>query len=194
MGGVSRHDGLDHGGLTSHFGRVQRWDLHPRCPVPDPVGVIFCADEILRSEIWTSVQEELQDDGEWPEDRPWDLVMRITTYGGPKVTPRMTQWWFVHVIAPCQYAGSAVSFLQEMEGTKLLPFPEGYSTSLPTGQSRGGRGPKKQRIGGGHAGFAYTPDAYGPPKGKGNKGKGGKGKGGQGKGGKPKGGKGVPSK
>ena len=67
---------------------------------PQPWGMIFCADEILRSEIWQSVAEALQDKGEWPAVRPWDFVIKVTTYGGAEATQAMILWWFTHVAAP----------------------------------------------------------------------------------------------
>ena len=96
---------------------------------PTQWGVIFCADEIIRSEVWMATAEDLQDKGDWPVDRPWDLVLRVTTYGGADSNQKMSHWWFTHVVAPCQRAGSPVSFIQEIEGAKLLPMPDGFTTS-----------------------------------------------------------------
>ena len=92
---------------------------------PTNWGIISCADEIVRSEIWSSTAEGLHDSKAWPADQPWDLVIRMTTYGGTDSTTTMGHWWFIHAVAACQRAGSAIAYLQDVEGTKLLPMPDG---------------------------------------------------------------------
>ena len=99
-------------------------------------GVIFCADEIVRSEVWQTLAEELQDSGAWPAARPWDKVVCLSTFGGADGTFRMTHWWKIHVESPCQRAGSAISFLQQIEGTMLLPMPDGMTTGSASGPPR----------------------------------------------------------
>ena len=92
---------------------------------------------------------------------------------------------------PCQNA-RPIAFLQELEGTSLLPMPGGMSSSssLPADhsaasqpQNRGGKNKKNKN----HNKPNHTPYTPEPHQGKG-KGKGGKGKGHEGKG--KKGGKG----
>merc|ERR1712194_834108 len=95
---------------------------------PNHWGVIFCADEIMRSEIWTSTAEDLYDSGNLPDEMPWGLIIRLTSFGGAECTTQANHWWTRHVLWPCQKTeSSARSYLQEVEGTHLLPFPEGYS-------------------------------------------------------------------
>ena len=159
---------------------------------PQNWGIIFCGDALTRSERWNEIAEGLKDSGSWPEHRPWDLVMRLTTYGGEDSTIAQQHWWSHRVIYPCQSTKPLVA-LQELEGTALLPMPGGMTSSStvpdraassqqPHNNNRPRNKPKnkKQR----HA--APTPyQAPAPHKGDG-KGKGGKGKAhdGKGKGGK----------
>ena len=96
---------------------------------PTQWGVIYCADEILRSEHWAVLAEELQDAGAWPNDLPWDKVVRLSTFGGNDSTMRMAHWWKLRAEVPCQRAGSPIAFLQHVEGTKMLPMPEGMISS-----------------------------------------------------------------
>merc|ERR1712194_576359 len=95
---------------------------------PNYWGVIYCADEIMRGEIWTSTAEDLFDADRLPADMPWDLILRLTSFGGSECTTQSSHWWTRHVLWPCQRSeASARTYLQEVEGTHLLPFPEGFS-------------------------------------------------------------------
>ena len=168
---------------------------------PNHWGVIFCADEIMRSEIWTSTAEDLYDAGNLPVDMPWDLILRLTSFGGAECTTQANHWWTRHVIWPGQKAvPAAKSYLQEVEGTDLLPFPEGYS-AVEFSNPR----PRANRTrGGGRRTPVWDQGPYTPPpQGKNGKGKGsnnGKGKGPKGnkgknaKGDKSKGAKGASEK
>ena len=49
----------------------------------------------------------------------------------------MVQWWFTHVAAPVQHARSPVAFLQKLEGTSLLPMPDGMASSSSAPPSSG---------------------------------------------------------
>ena len=165
---------------------------------PNHWGIVYCADEIIRSEVWASTAESLQDDGEWPEDLPWDKVIQMTTYGGAHITQLMSHWWYVHVTVPCGRSGSAISLLQTIEGTNLLPMPDGYTSASPNGPRRA---PKKNRPSTtSSSGGASSWDPRGPvfppwqDKPKGGKGKGKGGQKGKDKGGKDKGGKGKTAK
>ena len=136
----------------------------------------------MRSEAWDDLAEELQDEGQFPETRPWETVIQLTTFGGKHIGQSWSHWWYMHVQAPSQRAGSATSFLQDIEGTRLLPFPEGFTTALPK-SSGGGRNPRKHRAKSSSSSAPYPPVA--PWSGKGGKGsKGGKGKDSKGKKGK----------
>merc|ERR1712086_221858 len=103
---------------------------------PQHWGIIFCADELTRSERWNEIAEVLKGAGSWPEVRPWDLVMKMTTYGGAESTIAIQHWWSLHVLFPCQSTRPLAS-LQELEGTSLLPMPGGMSSSstLPAAHS-----------------------------------------------------------
>merc|ERR1712194_735835 len=115
-------------------GLAQLVALHPQ-----QWGIIFCAEEILRSEMWQKVAEDLQDKGTWPADgvsgRPWGHVLRVTTFGGPDSTYAMQHWWSTHVLFPCQTARSPMAFLQGVEGTSLLPMPGGMTVTTASASS-----------------------------------------------------------
>merc|ERR1712086_1128329 len=95
---------------------------------PQHWGIIFCGDELTRSERWNEIAEGLKDSGSWPEDRPWDLVVKLTTYGGEESTIAQQHWWSHRVIFPCQ-STRPLAALQEIEGTSLLPMPGGMTSS-----------------------------------------------------------------
>ena len=105
---------------------------------PNQWGILFAADETLRSEVWQKVQQDMQDKGTWPAVRPWDQVIKVTTYGGPESTYALQHWWSIHVLFPCQQA-KPLAFLQGVEGTNLIPMPNGMmnvAASSSGGDSR----------------------------------------------------------
>merc|ERR1712085_176297 len=116
--------------LISLGGVSQLNDLHPQ-----HWGVVYCADELLRSELWQSVSDGLADTLALPDVNPWDYVIRVTTYGGPEATPAMVHWWYMHVAAAVQHAGSPTAFVQRLEGTHFLPTPSGMSASAEGAQT-----------------------------------------------------------
>ena len=162
-------------------------DLYPR-----HWGVVYCADEIMRAEIWNRLAEELEDKSMWPAALPWDYVIQLSTYGGGGTNFEMLQWWQSHVVLPCQNQTSPINFIQRLEGTELLPSPHGWAASAHRSAPRSDSAPPNKRKrngtrggnrggGGGHSGRAGqlgAPD-YGPPQHHhdNNKGKGGKNKG-----------------
>ena len=99
-------------------------DLHPQ-----QWGIVYMADELLRSELWQSVSDGLADTLALPDVNPWDYVIRVTTYGGPEATQAMVHWWYMRVTAAIQHAGSSTAFVQRLEGTHFLPTPDGMSSS-----------------------------------------------------------------
>ena len=152
------------------------------------------------------MDEELREDEEYvPGGMARDIIIRRTTFGGADGTPAMTHWWFLHAVGACQQAGSAVQFLQAIEGTTMLPFPDGYTTPSPTYAVRAAGNPsnprKKQKKGpwtpqhwnqghqGQHSGQQQHQGGGWQKPHKGGKGKDAKGKG-KGKDGKGKDGKG----
>merc|ERR1712194_853828 len=98
---------------------------------PQHWGIIFCCDVLTRSERWNEIAEGLKESGSWPADRPWDKVMKLTTYGGEESTIAQQHWWSHRVIFPCQ-STRPLAALQEMEGTSLLPMPGGMTSSSST--------------------------------------------------------------
>ena len=175
---------------------------------PQQWGVIFCADELLRSEMWSDIAEDLIDRGVFPELRPWDEVLRISTFGGAETTHAMTAWWNEHVVYPCQQASSPINFVQKVEGTRLLPLPGGMTfvggadQAPPNkrGRSHNGSSNRNSHESPASSSFApwSQPEAKGHGKHQKNQGKGhDKGNKGQDKGGKNKshkGGKGSSKK
>ena len=159
---------------------------------PQHWGIIFCGDALTRSERWNEIAEGLKDSGAWPVDRPWDKVMKLTTYGGDESTVAQQHWWSHRVIFPCQ-STRPLAALQELEGTSLLPMPGGMTSSSSTDRAASAQQPhnnnhkkakNKPRSKNNHLGAPTPYPAPAPHHGNG-KGKGGKDKGhGKGKGGK----------
>jgi hypothetical protein len=111
---------------------------------PTQWGIIYCADELMRSEQWKKLQEGLQDSGSWPTFRPWDHVIRLSTYGGPDSPYAMQHWWSLHVIFPCQQGmRSPMAFLRGVEGTDMLPMPGGMTVTSAASSS--GAAPQQDR-------------------------------------------------
>ena len=49
----------------------------------------------------------------------------------------MSHWWDIHVLLPCRQPGSPFHFIQKIEGTTLLPLPQGMTSfASSTGSSR----------------------------------------------------------
>ena len=112
---------------------------------PAQWGVVFCADEIMRAEIWNRLAEELEDKKAWPEHRPWDFVIKLSTYGGSSTSFDMLQWWQSHVLLPCQNQSSPLRFIQRLEGTELLPSPLGWTASSSHQAPRSNSAPPNKR-------------------------------------------------
>ena len=120
-------------------------DLIEQYPGDNYWGVIYGADETLRSEVWARIAQNLRYEGQWPEEFCWDYVIQVSTYGGAVSTPEMSHWWKMHVEAPCRLAGTAaIKFVQELEGTNLFPTPKGYLTHQAGAQNYGGGGGNKK--------------------------------------------------
>ena len=111
----------------------------------------------------------------------------------------MSHWWDIHVLIPCRQPGSPFHFIQKIEGTTLLPLPQGMtsfgssagsSRDAPSGVPRQDRRKDNKRQKNNHVWAAPAQGAGAPwnasenKGGKGHKGGGGKGHGGGGKGGK----------
>ena len=97
----------------------------------------------------------------------------------------MVQWWFTHVAAPVQHGSTPIAFLQNLEGTSLLPMPGGLASPSDaphsSGLARSNRHKTKSK-----GGQSSAPPAPYPPtetqsknKGKGKNNKGNKGQGGK---------------
>ena len=97
-----------------HDGIKQLCQLFPR-----HWGVIFCADEILRGEMWDSIADDLEDEGKLPANLPWDHIMSITTFG--KAVGDHQHFWNTYVVWPCQAPGNAKVVVKEMEGSVHVP-------------------------------------------------------------------------
>ena len=106
---------------------------------PKHWGVVFCADQTCRQEMWEELSEELEEAEDWTtdEDGAWDKVIRLSTYGGSYSNTKMLHWWNHHVVFPLQTPSSAVAFLQDLEGTNLLPFPTGMLSTSASSASTG---------------------------------------------------------
>ena len=154
---------------------------------PHAWGLIFCADELMRSEGWDKIREELEDDREWPENLPWNKVIQMSTYG--RGDPDRQHWWFTHVIAPATTGGGGRATVAQLDGCAHLPAEDGLfgqgsnrTDAKPRGR-RAGRGavvrnnvpnaaPHGKFMGQGKGGYHQDNWDHGKAKGKGNKNKG----------------------
>ena len=166
--------------LANYYrGIEQLVTLYPNC-----WGLVFCADELMRSEGWDKIREELEDDEEWPEELPWDLVIRQSSYG--KGDAERQHWWFTHVVAPATQGGGK-PMVAQLEGSTNLPSEDGLFNGSGGGKSRqrsrGSRGGNQSKKGNGqNSGKGYNNGGKGKyvehgwdsgkAKGKGNKNKG----------------------
>ena len=104
----------------------------------------------MRSEVWQATYDELLDAELLPDVRPWEHVIKLTMYGSPVATPQSVHWWYTHVVGACLRPGNALSIVQQVEGTTLLPLPHSTSPNFSTNNSlgntgRGSRSAKRQR-------------------------------------------------
>ena len=164
---------------------------------PSSWGLIWAADETMRSEQWAVLKEELVDAKTWPADRPWDEVLARTTFG--KGDPARLHFWNLHVVYPATHTGGGLRTVQALEGTKYIPTVDGLfsglgssssgghaaSTGAPSDQSRGGmkrrNTPNNRRARGGsgapqNQNAVHVGDSVDYRNAKGGDGKGGKGK------------------
>ena len=136
---------------------------------PSSWGLIWAADETMRSEQWGYMKEQLVDAKSWPETRPWDEVLARTTFGKGDVTTQ--HFWNLHVVIPATQTGGGVRVVQELEGTKHLPSTDGLfmgmnsSSSQPAGSSTTDR--QKVSSGTRRAGRRRPPAASAAPQGTG---------------------------
>ena len=104
---------------------------------PSSWGLVWAADEIMRSEQWGQLKEELVDAKAWPEDRPWDEVIARTTFGKGDITRQ--HYWNTHVVYPATQSGGGLRTVQALEGTKHIPSVDGLYTGMASGSSGSAR-------------------------------------------------------
>ena len=118
---------------------------------PSSWGLIWAADETMRSEQWAQLKEELVDAKSWPADRPWDEVIGRTTFG--KGDPARLHFWNLHVVYPATQTGGGLRTVQALEGTKYIPSVDGLFTGVGSSSSAaasstpGGQSQEQQRGG-----------------------------------------------
>ena len=115
---------------------------------PNAWGLIFCADELMRSEVWDKIREEMEDDRAWPEKLPWDVVIKMSCYGRGDADRQ--HWWFTHVVAPASSGGGGRGTVAKLEGSSNLPSTDGlYHSEQPrsSGKARGRRAGDASRRG-----------------------------------------------
>ena len=107
---------------------------------PTRWGVIFTAEESMRNEQWKLAADLLQDEGVLPTVRPWEFVIQYTTYGGRLSGKDYDRWWSEHVVLPLQTLGAnaVTRYLQDLDGTRYMPMPEGMvDTGSSSSNSKG---------------------------------------------------------
>ena len=102
--------------------------------------MIFTAEEAMRSEQWKLAADLLQDEGVLPTVRPWEFVIQYTTYGGRLSGKDYDRWWSEHVVLPLQTlgAGAVTRYLQDLDGTRYMPMPEGMVDTGSSGSNSKG--------------------------------------------------------
>ena len=88
---------------------------------PEAWGLVYAADEVMRSEVWDDMRDELVTEGRWPSMHPWNLVIKLSTFGC--ASGKRSHWWYLHVLAPAQKGGKEL--IKSLEGTSLVPSPDG---------------------------------------------------------------------
>ena len=111
---------------------------------PSAWGIVFTADEIMRSEQWDIIHETLVDEGLQDSAFPWNKVISASAFG--KATGDIRHWWDTHVLFPVQSsgAGGARVKIAEIEGSENLPTEDGRYGWVP-GKNRGNGGSRKAR-------------------------------------------------
>ena len=111
---------------------------------PSAWGIVFTADEIMRSEQWDIIQETLVDDGADDQTYPWNKVIAASAFG--RSSGDIRHWWDTHVVFPVQSsgAGGARVKVAEIEGSENLPTEDGRFGWVP-GKNRGGGGSRRSK-------------------------------------------------
>ena len=185
--------------LDDYFGGIEQLTTI----FPKQWGLIYMADELIRSEVWGDMREEIEDGGQLEEKGLWNRIIANSTYG--KADPERTHWWYLHVTAPAT-TGQGRAMVSDLEGTSLLPSSDGLfgstsrnasSTAASSTPQTGGPPRSKRRVRqyGRAVNYAAgkSENNYHEQNGSGKKGYGGKG-GGNDKGGSSSSGKGSGGK
>ena len=111
---------------------------------PSAWGIIFTADEIMRSEQWDILNEIYTDEGSGDATYPWNKVLAASAFG--KATGDVRHWWDTHVVFPVQSSGGAGARIKvaDIEGTANLPTEDGRFGWVP-GNGRGAGGGKRAK-------------------------------------------------
>ena len=105
---------------------------------PNSWGLVFAADELMRSEQWQLIRDELLDAKSWPESRPWDDVLLKATFGKGDVERQ--HWWNTHVVYPASSTGGGLKAVQAIEGSPYVPTPDGLFTNAGSTHVGSGKG------------------------------------------------------
>ena len=110
---------------------------------PSSWGVVFTADEIMRSEQWDIIYEQFVDEGLSEDKYAWNKVLAVSAFG--KASGDIRHWWDTHVLFPIQAHGNNAKVkVSEIEGSENLPTDDGrYGWSH--GRNRGGGGARRSK-------------------------------------------------
>ena len=117
---------------------------------PKHWGLIYMADELIRSEVWGDMREQIEDEGQLVEKGLWNKIIANSTYG--KSDPERTHWWYLHVTAPAS-TGQGRAMVSDIEGTTLLPSSDGLfgtasrggTSTAASSNSQTGTAPRQRR-------------------------------------------------
>ena len=117
--------------LDDYYGGIEQLTML----FPNQWGLIYMADELIRSEVWGDMREEIEDSGELVEKGLWNKIIAKSTYG--KADPDRAHWWYLHVTAPAT-TGQGKAMVSNIEGTSLLPASDGlFGTASRSASSSG---------------------------------------------------------
>ena len=99
---------------------------------PNRWGMLMVADELVRLEQWSVLQEEaiLCAPAGYDPKKPWNTLIRNSVYGNP--TNALAQWWYDNFVFPADHGGSAKTWALGAPTPPSLSSPASSSWVAPS--------------------------------------------------------------